>query len=146
MAKVLSFPLNSYQGYAVLVLRDPSRSTTKILVSREGRTQGCPLGMLAYAIAILPLIRQLKNPALHTQNWFVDDSACSGLLIKIWRWFARLPPGRPLLWLLCRATEEHTSGEGRAYEEGQGDVCRPRRRHPAGKSVPWRMHWQQERH
>ena len=60
------FLFNSYRGYAVIVLRDPSRSTTKILVSRAGTTQGCPPAMLAYAIAILPLIRQLKNPTLHT--------------------------------------------------------------------------------
>ena len=84
------FLFNSYRGYAVIVLRDPSRSTTKILVSREGTTQGCPLAMLAYAIAILPLIRELKNPTLHTQNWFADDSACSGLLIYIRSWFDRL--------------------------------------------------------
>ena len=84
------FLFNSYRGYADIVLRDPSRSTTKILVSREGTTQGCPLATLAYAIAILLLIQQLKNPTLHTQNLFVDDSACSGLLINIRRWFDRL--------------------------------------------------------
>ena len=90
MAKVLSLPVKQLPWDAVIVLRDPSRSTTKILVSREGTTQGCPLAMLAYAIAILPLIRRLKNPTLHTQNWFSDDSACSGLLMNIRRWFDRL--------------------------------------------------------
>ena len=53
---------------------------------------------------------------------------------------------KALLRLLCRATKEHSIGEGRAQGEGRGDVCRPRRRHCADKSVLWRMPWQQEKH
>ena len=47
----------------------------------EGVTQGCPLGMILYVIALLPLIELawvLEPKAL--QAWFADDSAACGTL------------------------------------------------------------------
>ena len=138
-------------GNAVIVVRDSSRSTTKVLVSREGTTQGCRLANAS--------LRHCNSPAHSTAE---ESHSAHPQLAMVCGWFCLLwltyqhpkvvwstAHGRPLLRLLCRATEEHISGEGRAHEElqeGQGDVWRPRRRHRADKSVPWRMHWQQERH
>jgi hypothetical protein len=51
------FLFNSYQGYAVLIIRGAST----YILSKEGVTQGDPLGMMFYAIALLPLTRKLKN-------------------------------------------------------------------------------------
>ena len=50
-----------------------------LLLSKEGVTQGCPLGMILYAIGLLPLIElawDLELKAL--QAWFADDSVACG--------------------------------------------------------------------
>jgi len=58
------FLFNSYQGYAVLIIRGAST----YILSKEGVTQGDPLGMMFYAIALLPLTRKLKNDLLFFLN------------------------------------------------------------------------------
>ena len=50
------FLFNSYQSYAVLILR----GSDAFILSKEGVTQGDPLGMMFYAIGLLPLTRKLK--------------------------------------------------------------------------------------
>ena len=60
------------------------------LYSKEGTTQGCPLAMLQYAIAIFPLITRLKDPSSHKQCWYADDSSCAGRLMRIKEWFLLL--------------------------------------------------------
>ena len=60
------------------------------LYSKEGTTQGCPLAMLQYAVGVHPLIMRLKDPLKHIQNWYADDSACTGLLLRIRDWFIQL--------------------------------------------------------
>ncbi len=84
------FLFNAYRGYSVIVLRGVTPSAVRVLYSREGTTQGCPLAMLAYAVGILPLIRRLKDFRHHIQSWYADDSACSGALQRIRNWFDRL--------------------------------------------------------
>ena len=44
-----------------------------MLFSREGVTQGDPLSMMLYSVAILPLVRALKD---WFHNWHADDSIC----------------------------------------------------------------------
>ena len=46
--------------------------------------------MLMHAIGVLPLISRLKNPELHKQNWYADDSSCAGSPLHIKEWFMRL--------------------------------------------------------
>ena len=59
------FLFNSYRGYALLIIAGSKES----LLSREGVTQGDPLAMLFYGLAILPLARKLKQPDKWTQNY-----------------------------------------------------------------------------
>ena len=48
-----------------------------ILYSQEGTTQGDPLAMPMYAIALLPLIEGVNPEQSVTQMWYADDAtAC----------------------------------------------------------------------
>jgi len=51
------FVFNAYHGWPVLALR----GHLGFLYSKEGVTQGDPLSMFVYAVAILPLILMLLN-------------------------------------------------------------------------------------
>jgi hypothetical protein len=77
---------NSYRGFALLIIA----GSKVCLLSREGVTQGDPLAMLLYGIAVLPLVRKLKNPVKWVQNWYADDSACLAPLQMLREWFGLL--------------------------------------------------------
>ena len=53
--------------------------------SKEGTTQGDPLAMAIYAVAIRPLINKAKNEAM--QIWFADDTAAAGKLADLREWW-----------------------------------------------------------
>lgn len=71
------------------------RSPTKIfingkeghcnLLSQEGTTQGCPLAMAIYAIALSPLLKNLQP--LCKQVWYADDATGCDSLEKMRAWF-----------------------------------------------------------
>ena len=58
------FLFNSYQGFAVLIIR----GTDEFIYSREGLTQGDHLGMIFYAVCLLPLTRKLKDGSTFAQE------------------------------------------------------------------------------
>ena len=66
-----------------------------IILSEKGITQGDPLAMLMYVIAMIPLIcRHLNNDV--TQVWYADDAcACGRLasLCQLWDQLCELGPG-----------------------------------------------------
>ena len=80
------FLFNSYRGFALLLIT----GSKNWLLSQEGVTQGDPLAMLLYALAVLPLIRLLKKPEKWTQNWYADDSACLASFENLLTWFKTL--------------------------------------------------------
>jgi len=59
------------------------QGTPEFVLSREGVTQGDPLSMLMYAIAVLPLIHALTDHDRWDQNWYADDSACAAKLTRL---------------------------------------------------------------
>lgn len=59
------FLFNTYRGFARLVLR----GSDECLFNREGVTQGDPLSMLIYAVALLPLVKSLKAKENRLQTW-----------------------------------------------------------------------------
>ena len=80
------FLFNTYRGFAVLLLRN----SEEFLYSREGVTQGDPLSMLLYAVAMMPLVNSLRCRKQYQQSWYADDSACAGPLYSIHSWLDRL--------------------------------------------------------
>ena len=58
------------------------------IFSCEGTTQGDPLASAMYALATIPLIRQLKG--LTKQMWFADNASSTGKLIHLSTWWDKL--------------------------------------------------------
>jgi hypothetical protein len=81
--------------YALInMYRAPSRifmngnSSHYELPSEEGTTQGCPLGMAMYALALAPMVKELKT--LCNQVWYADDASGSDTFAKLRKWFDQL--------------------------------------------------------
>ena len=77
-AKGSRFAFNCYRHSSLLVLRNPGNSC-HLLASKEGITQGDPLSMLLYGVALVPLAKELRAhyPELCTP-WYADDSSITG--------------------------------------------------------------------
>ena len=59
------------------------------ILLQEGRTQGDPLAMTMYAIAVNPLIHRLEQDTTK-QIWFADDATAGGKLKNVCEWWERL--------------------------------------------------------
>ena len=55
-------------------------------MSKEGTTQGDPLAMAMYAVAITPLIYGLAEEKLK-QVWFADDASAAQKLVGLKNWW-----------------------------------------------------------
>ena len=71
------FVFNAYCGWPVLVLCGHSG----FLYSEEGVTQGDPLSMFVYAVA---LIQTISDTSKWTQMWYADDASAGGLLTDLY--------------------------------------------------------------
>ena len=85
------FLFNIYRGFSSLWVNE----STEPLYSKEGVTQGDPISMCFYAIALIPLIRSLRGQGRWVQSWYADDSACVGPLDKVKEWFRMLSERGP---------------------------------------------------
>ena len=63
----------------------PSELCLDGLMSVEGTTQGCPLGMAMFAVASIPLMEASETPGLR-QVWEADDSAGAGTITAAKAW------------------------------------------------------------
>ena len=88
------------------------------LLSSEGTTQGDPLAMTMYALAVVPLIRRLKD--LAHQVWFADDASAGGGLTGLLAWWEKLNeigpsfryyPNAGKTWLLTKEDHLHVAQE-----------------------------------
>ena len=64
------------------------------LLSQEGTTQGCPLAMARYALALVPLSKHLQP--LCKQVWYADDGTGCDKFEKMRTWFDVLLEKGPL--------------------------------------------------
>jgi hypothetical protein len=73
------FAFNCYRHSATLILRHPGCPDCYTLQSREGVTQGDPLAMVIYGLALAPLLHDLRvrHPSV-LQPWYADDAAMEG--------------------------------------------------------------------
>ena len=95
------------------------------LFSQEGTTQGDPLAMGMYAIAVTPLIHQVEESEVK-QVWFTDDATAGGNLVNLKEWWEHIiqlgpnygyHPNASKTWLIVK--EGHLE-EARAIFEGTG--------------------------
>ena len=86
------FVQRTYRGFARLVLR----GSDECLFSKEGVTQGDPLSVLIYAVALLlPYVKSLKAKENRLQTWYADDSACIGNIKEVRSWYDQLAEQGP---------------------------------------------------
>jgi hypothetical protein len=76
--KLSRLAFNCYHHAIRLVCRQPGNQAS-IILSREGVTQGDPLSMALYGIALLPLADKLRQECGDVlQPWYADDAAMQG--------------------------------------------------------------------
>ena len=74
-----TFLFNEYQRPAELffqVAQEP-------LYSNEGTTQGDPLSVLFYGMALMTLIRKVRDSSKYSQSFYADDDAACGDLKEL---------------------------------------------------------------
>ena len=81
---------------AINTYRSPSRLFVdgESIMSCEGTTQGDPLAMPLYALAMVPLIRRIATEGA-VQSWYADDSTAGGKLVKLRDWWTALTDHGP---------------------------------------------------
>ena len=95
-----------------------------MILSREGTTQGCPLAMAMYALALTPLTKKLKH--LCKQVWYADDGTGGDKFVKLKAWWDALVkegprygyfPKAKKTWLI---TSEEKLEEAKKVFDGSG--------------------------
>ena len=105
------------------------------ILSQEGTTQGDPLAMAMYAIAITPLIHHLEDEEIK-QVWFADDAAAGGNLAGLKAWWDRIidlgpeygyHPNASKTWLIVK--EETLAEATTVFEETGVAITAEGKRH-----------------
>ena len=86
-SKLARFAFNCYRHDIRLVCRRPGMEAL-ILLSKEGVTQGDPLAMALYSIALLPLAEILREACTEVlQPWYKYDAAMQVLAVSVAKCF-----------------------------------------------------------
>ena len=84
------FTFNCYKYWPQLVLQRSGEKLPYVLHSKEGVTQGDPLSMYTYPLALLPLVKKLEERTAGVQVWYADDSSIADNLPNIQKWLDKL--------------------------------------------------------
>jgi len=76
--------INTYRQEAELFVDGSS------LYSMEGTTQGDPLAMPMYGLALLPLIQKVNSSLAVTQCWYADDASAADTISNLRKWWNAL--------------------------------------------------------
>ena len=87
------------------------------IMSKEGTTQADPLAMAMYAIATMPLIKQLKVSTEVEQVWYADDSAAGGKVEKLRKWWDKILEMGPDYGYYANSSKTWLLVKEDAYEE-----------------------------
>lgn len=103
------------------MLNNTYRAPVKLFVigggeieSTEGTTQGDPLAMAMYALAVTPLIKRLREiePKVK-QVWFADDATAAGKLKDLHQWWKHLTEIGPELGYHSKCNQDTYCSEAR---------------------------------
>ena len=78
--------INAYREPTRIFMRDDNVSFE--FLSQEGTTQGCPLAMAMYALALVPLLKELHP--MCRQVWYADDATGCDSFERMRAWFDAL--------------------------------------------------------
>ena len=79
-----------------------------VISSSEGTTQGDPLAMAMYSLAIKPLIDKLRNEEPNArQVWFADDATAAGKLVTLRQWWQLVTTTGPEFGYHPNASKTH---------------------------------------
>ena len=81
---------NTYQDPAKMYVSTLDSRDGHFIASEEGCTQGDTCAMPFYGIATRPIIDALSSECSASQVWYADDSACTGNLQDIQKWWTHL--------------------------------------------------------
>ena len=77
-----------------------------VLYSSEGTTQGDPLAMPMYALAMIPLIKKLNYRLGDvSQVWYTDDASAAGKIDRLREWWSELTSQGPKFSYFTNATK-----------------------------------------
>ena len=88
------------------------------LLSQEGTTQGDPLAMAMYAIAITPLIDHLEDESVK-QIWYADDATACGKISNLRTWWDQITNKGPDYGYFPNATKTWLVVKEEKLEEAQ---------------------------
>ena len=77
------------------------------LYSQEGTTQGDPLAMPMYALALCPLIEKIKLDTSVIQLWYADDATAAGRVEALRDWWDALVTLGPKLGYHVNPSKTH---------------------------------------
>ena len=117
------------------------------ITSCEGTTQGDPLAMPMYAIAVTSLRSRIKQPEEETTRHaaFADDFAGAGTIFSIREWWNPIVENGPKFgyypnasksWLLVKRSRRTSAFSIRGYKH---------QHYPSWTKIPGRLHWKESR-
>ena len=88
--------------------------------SREGTTQGDPLAMAMYALAITPLIQRLGTHHPDSgQVWYADDASATGKLSDLHQWWSSLSELGPRFGYFPNPSKTHLVVKPEVLDDAQ---------------------------
>ena len=93
--------INTYRQDAALFVDGST------LFSQEGTTQGDPLAMPMYALALLPLVERVNTNSSVTQTWYADDTTAAGKIARLREWWDALVTHGPTFGYHVNPSKTH---------------------------------------
>ena len=118
-----------------------------VLLSREGTTQGDPLAMPMYALATIPLIRNLKNSVSDiSQVWYADDASGAGKITRLCEWWDQLNALGPKFGYFTNASKTWLVTKENCLSTAANIFTDTRKSQLRGQTLPRGSSWHRRLH